>query len=317
MIKPGTEEWCQAVLLVIQCRQDGMDSALHSKSNGDREMRLNRAGGRVILSLLLVVLTTGVTLAQKSDIPSASKLRYSSPTTNNANIAGISSKSLGRWDDKEAYQIVLPILKRPSNLKRIVKKLEVNCSVSPCSPIIHKVKGAYFLKYSNKNSMMLVVSSNIKNRECHACGVVLSLFEFERTKSGWSLQNAETAAIAAGSWGQLTDELSLYVVGTDQYGVVLESNYLAQGVIEGATSIYTHVGDEFKMVFGETTSVNDEGSLQPHANGWKSKFTFRQAQTGYYDLAWKLKGLKDGKRIDKQKIYKFNGKEYAATDTFE
>jgi hypothetical protein len=124
-------------------------------------------------------------------------------------------------------------------------------------PYTHELLGEYNLLYKDRQSIILAIKTKPLNYECHACAPYLSFFEFEKISKGWKLIGSDVAAIQTGSWGDISSDLTMRVIGTNQYGVFLEGGYTAQGHTNTSVDLYTRIGDRFRNILSVATSEDD------------------------------------------------------------
>ena len=151
-------------------------------------------------------------------------------------------------------------------------------------PLEHTEIGRYSLLYKNREGLVVAYATITRESACHACAPHLSFFEFEKRPKGWKLIGSDIAAHQKGSWGE-PPKMSIAVIAEDRFGVLLESGFMAQGWIVGATSIYTRMGDSFREVLSLMTN-----QAAPDGRAWDSTLTFKPTTTGLYDIEVNRKG---------------------------
>ncbi len=181
----------------------------------------------------------------------------------------------GQWDQVKARQLVQSQL-RSTKWSGIDKDLE--------APLEHTEVGQYSLLYRNREGLVLAYSTITRESVCHACAPYLSFFEFEKRPKGWKQIGSYIAVRQDGSWGS-PPKMSVAVIADDRFGVMLETGYMAQGWIVGATSIHTKMGDSFREVLSLMTN-----QAAPDERAWDSTITFKPTTTGLYDIEVNRKG---------------------------
>lgn len=291
-----------------------------SSDNGkeERYQGLNLKAFAVILGIITILwiprlINTGLTSNYDNSVkevtsnPQESLKAAPTPTPNNLVINGA-------WDKKQAEKIVFELLNKRGGLA----EYGFECVYSDNCLISHGIIDFYNLLYTDKSIIVAAAYSKPKDGfDCHACMPVLSFVEFSRESGGWSLGSVNLKAIENGSWGEPPLSIKVLAIGHNIFGVVIEHGYTAQGHLEGYTTIYSSVAGEFREVFSDTTEVNDSATGNPSTDVWKAKITFRQQGTSFYDLILSKEGVADGKPLKEEVVYKFDGRKYSTSDTYQ
>lgn len=220
----------------------------------------------------------------------------------------------GAWDKKQAERVVLELLNKHGGLA----EYGFQCVYGNDCSMAHQVIDFYNLLYTDKS--VIVAAAYSKPRvgfDCHACMPVLSFVEFSKEEGGWSLGPAYLSAIENGSWGEPPVSIKVLAIGHNLYGVVIEHGYTAQGNLEGYTTIYSAVAGDFREVFSDTTEVDNAGSGLLPLTSWRATITFRQQGTSFYDLILRKEGVEEGKPLKQEVVYKFDGRKYSTSDTYQ
>lgn len=277
------------------------------------ERLLGRLKNKRPIALLVVIFAVVGGIASFGD--SLSKL-YSFAVT--VLSAEKSVDVAGKWDSVKAWNVVDAVVKARERDPR-----NLFCSETPCKAI-HTRLGEYALLYRNKESILLALASIDEGLDCHACAPKLSFFEFEKRDRGWKLIDSAIAVVAWGSYGKVNafgevwSDPKVHVIGENIYGVVLEGEYMAQGIIQSDTAIYAKVGDSFKKIFNIQTSDDDTGHYltgKPR-NDWKSEIKIQSGATGFFDLVIERRGIRKGQKFMEMELFKFDGKEYVSSHLY-
>lgn len=228
----------------------------------------------------------------------------------------------GSWNQAAALEIAIKKLQNA--------KFEEENFGPP--PFTHELVGEYNLLYKDRQTIILSITTQPLDFECHACAPYLSFFEFEKRSRGWRLIHSDIAAIQSGSWGGFfSHNLSIRVIGSNQYGVFIEDGYTAQGQTTAGTVLYSRIGDRFRQIlslatYESTSMLIDEGE------SWNSTITLIPTDMGFYDILVERQGnlrwhningemiedIGDKKgNIRPKDIFKFDGSVYRRSDLFK
>jgi hypothetical protein len=178
----------------------------------------------------------------------------------------------------------------------------------------HRIVGEYYLRYRDRESMMVVTASIEKGVNCHACAPRLSLFEFERRAAGWILVDFSLAVARWGQWGQVgTDDVKVFVIGENLYALFLDGNGGSQGWTSSRTCVHARVGDRYQEVLNLQTAQDDSGTIAPGAQNWTSVIKIQSGSSGFYDLLVERRGIRDHKNFAECERFKFNGQKYISS----
>lgn len=271
-------------------------------------------------SVAVLLFISGNKEAAKSESPTPTSPKpspfISTQVTNANNVIN------GKWSSKDAQQLVMKQLDEheAQNKFKFQKNSTDQTGEDKSNPkdfdLTHTFLGEFYVPYRNRETMVIATASNYESNNCHACAPSLSFFELVKNESGWATGSVNIDAFDWGSWGEFNPEdMKVLAVGDNIYGVVLESGYTAQGVVDIATAIYVQIGDEFREVFQINTSHNDGGAGMHATNSaWDSEIIFRKEGVGFYDFLLIRKGTKDSKKFVEEELYKFDGKKYSLSN---
>lgn len=218
----------------------------------------------------------------------------------------------GKWQVKKAYPILLNLMKKYGG--KIEYMGGKSCKGSTCK-MEHKIIEHYFLKYESYEVMMVSgYSIPTQDGSCHACMVKISIAEFVKNKSGWNLRNTYINAFEGGSWGKLPD-IRVLQIGYNILGIATESGYGSQGSYTHSTSIYMPVADEITEVFELDTA--ESYSEKDNWDDWTAKINIIKFGTSFYDLLVKKNGYENGKKVNSTVVYKFDGRKYSKSETYQ
>lgn len=222
----------------------------------------------------------------------------------------------GRWNFEQAQKIALSYLRNNdwNNIKDF-------CVVDLCTPV-HTIVGQYNLLYRNRETLIVATASIEKESNCHACAPYLSFFEFEKRPNGWKLVNSYIAALRWGQWGKIEpNELKVYVIGNNLYGIQVDGAGMSQGSLVGNMSIYTQVGDSlhevltFQTIESNAQARTDENRIPE--TFWESHIKVLPGTTGFFDLLVESKGIREGKPFLERKLFKFDGQKYTTSELYQ
>jgi len=181
----------------------------------------------------------------------------------------------------------------------------------------HRIVGEYYLRYRDRESMMIVTASIEKGVNCHACAPRLTLFEFERRAVGWILVDYSLAVTRWGQWGQVaTEDVKVFVIGENLYALFLDGTGGSQGWTSSRTCVQARVGDRYQEVLNLQTAQDDSGTIAPGAQNWTSVIRIQSGSSGFYDLLVERRGIRDHKNFAECERFKFNGQKYISSDFY-
>lgn len=234
---------------------------------------------------------------------------------------------LGKWNEKEARQIISQILDKYDDNENSFKCINNEC--------LHDILKFYFVEMESKKMMIGLSASRHVDDVCHPCGKSLSFFEFVKYSKGWKLEEKRLDELSIGSFGEIPmretssgEEVPLidvFTIGYSKYGFAIESGFTNMGFTEGYTVVYSYIAEDLKEVFRYQSYLSDEGAvyyddngdeLEGSRNSWDSKIRIEKEGTGFYDFVVTTSGIDDGESINTEKRYKFNGYEYTESNVF-
>lgn len=216
----------------------------------------------------------------------------------------------GKWDSAQIERIVRAKLVEAANSEMRPFAIEG----SPMEPIDHWVVGEYNLKYRNRESILVIAASIEHGSDCHACAPFLSLFEFERSRTGWKLIESTLAVNTWGQWGRVDEnDVKVFVIGENLYALFLDITGTGQGYLASRTSVQTVVGDAYKEVLNIQTAESDSGTMAPGKDDWNSVIKMVPGTSGLYDLLVQRKGVRQGRSFEESERFKFDGRKYVSS----
>ena len=75
------------------------------------------------------------------------------------------------------------------------------------------------------------------------------------------------------------------------------------------------IADEIRKVFESDTG--ESYTEKENWDDWTAKINIVKKGTSYYDLLVEKSGYDEGKRINSKIVYKFDGRKYAKSDTYQ
>jgi hypothetical protein len=217
----------------------------------------------------------------------------------------------GKWDAQKVEAFVR------SKLVDQEPALRDTFYASQVLSLDHSIVGEYYLRYRDRESMIVVTASIEKGVDCHACAPRLSLFEFERSRLGWTLGDSAIAVTRWGQWGQVApNDVKVFVVGENIYALFLDGTGMGQGYVSSKTSVQARVGDRYQEILNLQTSADDSGSMLPGAEKWTSTIKIQPGTSGFYDLLVERKGVRDRESFDECERFKFNGQRYVSSGIY-
>lgn len=181
----------------------------------------------------------------------------------------------------------------------------------------HTFVGEYNLRYRDRESMMVVTASIEAGHDFRVSAPALSLFEFERSKQGWTLVDSAIWVTRWGQWGQVERaNVKVFVIGENIYALFLHGGGTGQGFTVSSISVQARVGDRYQEILTLQTAEDDSGTLTPGKSDWVSTIEIQPGTSGFYDLLIKRKGVLDGKRFSRTERFKFDGQKYISNDLY-
>jgi hypothetical protein len=86
---------------------------------------------------------------------------------------------------------------------------------------------------------VLLYASNGAANTCHACAPYVSVFEFRRIDSAWTIHGSDIAFAKAGAWGALKPENArIEALDDSSVAILLTTSFMGQGCLESSLDVY-------------------------------------------------------------------------------
>jgi len=178
----------------------------------------------------------------------------------------------------------------------------------------HDIVGVYDFIYKSQQTKLVIASTNIiRDNDCRACGVKLSLFIIKDKQVLLSNVNAFTY----GSWGEAPSEDTIKIIklGSNHDGFTLHQYGMMGGWEEEGENFLLPVNGKFEFVLTLFTSANNAGSHDESDKNWKrtswdSNVSYYQGEGEFYDIVLFSNGIDSGNKFTKISLYRFDGKKY-------
>jgi len=216
----------------------------------------------------------------------------------------------GKWNSEQIERIVRAKLFEAANAD---ETLFATGGVLT-APIDHWIVGEYNLRYRDRESILVITASIEHGLECHACAPFLSLFEFERSRTGWKMIDSTFAVNRWGQWGRVDEkDVKVFVIGDNIYALFLDITGTGQGYLVSRTSVQLRVGDRHKEALNVETAESDSGTMDPGKHEWSSVIKIITGTSGFYDLLVERKGVREGRYFEETERFKFDGRQYVSS----
>lgn len=129
--------------------------------------------------------------------------------------------------------------------------------------------GVYPFETAEGRKMLLLTETLSREKDgwedCHVCAPILGIVQFQEIDGAWFIETLRKDLGELGSWGQLPAN-KLVKLGPEEYGVLFNYGYTAQGITEGGIRIIGPVQGQFEELLDLNTSYSNEASFADPKN---------------------------------------------------
>ncbi|MFN8395435.1 MAG: hypothetical protein U0176_12395 [Bacteroidia bacterium] len=129
--------------------------------------------------------------------------------------------------------------------------------------------GVYPFETSEGRKMLLLTETLSREKDdwedCHVCAPILGAVQFQEIDGAWFIESLRKDLGELGSWGQLPAN-KLVKLGPDEYGVLFNYGYTAQGITEGGIRLIGPIEGQFEALLDLNTSFSNEASFADPKN---------------------------------------------------
>lgn len=159
------------------------------------------------------------------------------------------------------------------------------------SEIIHKMQYKYEI---NKNEVLFLFASSIKDFDCHACIPKMNWFYFKKEESQWKLlSKIINREFYLGSWGDLTTP-DLIKIGKNDIAFKYISSYSQGGYTNTSLLVEGFKNGRFTNIIKEDFAFDDTGKYEENEehNNWQGTLSIINKNKKHYDLLIEKEDLK-------------------------
>lgn len=175
--------------------------------------------------------------------------------------------------------------------------------------IIHTLEKRYEI---NKNELFFLVSSSLKNFDCHICIPKMNWFHLKKIKNIWQIQTKLiNREFYLGTWGSFPTP-ELIKIGKNDIAFKYISDYSQGGYTETKILIESFKNGKFLKILEDDFAFNDTGVYEENEehNNWEGTLSIINTNKDHYDLLIEKKGLKDLKKFYNKRLYVFQNNKY-------
>lgn len=129
--------------------------------------------------------------------------------------------------------------------------------------------GVYPFETAEGRKMLLLTETLSREKDgwedCHVCAPILGAVQFQEIDGAWFIETLRKDLGELGSWGQLPAN-KLVKLAPDEYGVLFNYGYTAQGITEGGIRLIGPIDGQFEVLLDLNTSYNNEASFADPKN---------------------------------------------------
>ncbi len=270
--------------------------------------------GLALFSLVLVIAVFSLSSTEQSRFWRSLSSWFAKPVDVKIDLQ---QKFKGNWDAQFAWNAAEAELERYSWHKALVA-CDQECLNTELD---HRYLNEFELLSNGQERHILVASSNLVGRHCHACPAYLSLFEFEKIADEWQITKRHLNFSLWGSWGQ-ADAEQIFLESLDKQGS--QQDYLLAmfhddvhhgyadtrlGLFYVSTQAVNQVVDLTDYHADNVGAVGEEDTAR-HIE-WKGSHQFDyQSKAKLPDFVYTKVGVYETKAVNEQRRYRYDGKTY-------
>lgn len=222
----------------------------------------------------------------------------------------------GEWSDQDATLFVYRELSK--NMEDWAEEIVTACANEPKGTCIsNKILGIYPLNYSSHQEKLIVTSTN-SELGCHGCGGAVSAFYFIKQPTGWTLARKYLGFEYLGSWGAAADNaVSLVKFGDDKFAIAYHGGFYGQGVSEEYYLLYGEQSNGLHQILRVMFGVDNSDNEPEILTKWSSEITIIPSSAKFSDISVKTTGIHEGKPLNIERTFKFDGTKYVTDSTWE
>lgn len=270
--------------------------------------------GLALFALVLVIATFSLSSTEQSRFWRSLSTWFAKPVDVKIDLQ---LKFKGNWDAQFAWNAAEAELERYS----WYKALEVCDQECLKTELDHRYLNEFELKNNAQERHILVTSTNLAGRHCHACPAYISLFEFEKIADEWQITKRHLNFSRWGSWGQ-ADAEQIFLESLDKQGS--QQNYLLAMFYDDAHQGYADTRLGLFYVSAKTVDqvvdltdyhADNAGAVGEEDTAryiqWKGSHQFDyQSKAKLPDFVYTRVGVYETKAVNEQRRYRYDGKTY-------
>ena len=174
---------------------------------------------------------------------------------------------------------------------------------------IYKLEKRYEI---NKNELLFLISSSLKDFDCHGCIPKMNWFHLKKEKDKWTIQSKIlNRDFNLGAWGSFPIP-ELIKIGKNDIAFKYISGYSQGGYTETKILIESFKNGKFSKILEEDFAFDDTGVYEENEehNNWQGTLSIINKNKEHYDLLIEKKGLKDLKKFYVKQLYVFQNNKY-------